>query len=144
MYKRILIPVDTGENSSWTHALPVAVELAKTFGAKLSVMTVAPDMHYPTVAQFFPEDANKKMLDGARQSLDQLVEGEVPNSIDCEALVSQGTVYDEILRTAKDVSADLIVMASHRPDLSDYMIGPNAARVVRHADISVMVVRGQG
>ena len=37
---------------------------------------------------------------------------------------------------------DLIVMASHRPELKDYLIGPNAARVVRHADCSVQVVRG--
>jgi len=33
------------------------------------------------------------------------------------------------------------VLASHRPDLKDYLLGPNAARVVRHADRSVFVVR---
>jgi nucleotide-binding universal stress UspA family protein len=32
-------------------------------------------------------------------------------------------------------------MASHRPELSDYLLGPNAARIVRHAKQSVLVVR---
>jgi nucleotide-binding universal stress UspA family protein len=32
-------------------------------------------------------------------------------------------------------------MGSHRPNMSDYLIGPNAARVVRHAPVSVLVVR---
>jgi nucleotide-binding universal stress UspA family protein len=35
----------------------------------------------------------------------------------------------------------MIVMASHRPEMSDYLLGANAARVVRHAKISVLVVR---
>jgi nucleotide-binding universal stress UspA family protein len=50
-------------------------------------------------------------------------------------------VYEEILATARDLKADLIVMASHRPELKDYLLGPNAARVVRHSDVSVLVVR---
>lgn len=39
------------------------------------------------------------------------------------------------------LGADLIVMASQRPELKDYLLGPNAARVVRHAEQSVLVVR---
>ena len=35
----------------------------------------------------------------------------------------------------------LIVMGSHHPELKDYLLGPNAAKVMRHADCSVMVVR---
>jgi nucleotide-binding universal stress UspA family protein len=35
----------------------------------------------------------------------------------------------------------VIVLASHRPELKDYLLGPNAARVVRHAKCSVLVVR---
>ena len=50
-------------------------------------------------------------------------------------------MYEVILAVAKGIDADLIVMASHRPELKDYLLGPNAARVVRHADQSVLVVR---
>ena len=45
------------------------------------------------------------------------------------------------LSVAKQISCDLIVMASHRPGAKDFLLGPNAARVVRHANCSVTVVR---
>jgi len=32
-------------------------------------------------------------------------------------------------------------MASHRPALKDFLLGPNAAKVVRHAKCAVMVIR---
>jgi len=45
------------------------------------------------------------------------------------------------LTTAHEQRADLIVMASHRPELKDYLIGPNAAYVAQHAFCSVLVLR---
>ncbi|HYZ26966.1 MAG TPA: universal stress protein [Geminicoccaceae bacterium] len=42
---------------------------------------------------------------------------------------------------ARTVPAGLIVMGSHHPELKDYLLGPNAAKVMRHADCSVTVVR---
>ena len=45
------------------------------------------------------------------------------------------------MKAADKLKCDLIVMASHRPELKDYLLGPNAARVVRHARQSVFVVR---
>ena len=53
-----------------------------------------------------------------------------------------GRVYDQIIEAANRLNADAIVMGSHAPELSDYLLGPNAARVVRHARQSVFVVRG--
>jgi nucleotide-binding universal stress UspA family protein len=55
--------------------------------------------------------------------------------------VRQGSIYSEILSVAREQQVDLIVMASHRPEMKDYLIGTNAARVVRHAACSVLVVR---
>ena len=54
---------------------------------------------------------------------------------------SPHAVYQVILETAAKIGADLIVMASHRPKPMDYLLGPNAAKVVRHAKTSVLVVR---
>ena len=65
----------------------------------------------------------------------------MPDGIDTAAVAGHGTVYEEVLRVAGEIDADLIVMASHRPELRDYLLGPNAARVVRHAAMSVLVVR---
>lgn len=52
-----------------------------------------------------------------------------------------GNPAHEILDSATDNKADLIMLASHNPDLRDYFIGSTAARVVRHAQCSVLISR---
>lgn len=52
-----------------------------------------------------------------------------------------GIAADQILACATECQADLIMIASHKPGLSDYFIGSTAARVVRHAQTSVLVAR---
>ncbi len=54
---------------------------------------------------------------------------------------ASGGVYHELLREATDWGADLIVVGSHRPVMSDYLLGSNAKTIVRHAECSVLVVR---
>jgi universal stress protein F len=55
--------------------------------------------------------------------------------------VKEGSPKDNILELAKTLPADLVIIASHRPDITTYLLGSNAAAVVRHADCSVLVVR---
>jgi nucleotide-binding universal stress UspA family protein len=55
--------------------------------------------------------------------------------------VLSGGVYHELLRDAAEWRADLIVVGSHRPIMSDYLLGSNAKTIVRHAQCSVLVVR---
>ena len=57
-------------------------------------------------------------------------------------LVTHGaSIYAEILAVAEEAEADLIVVGSHRPAMKDYLLGTNAARIVRHARCSVLVAR---
>ena len=141
MYKDILVPVDLNQASSWEKALPTAVELCKSFGATLHVLNVVPDFGMTTVAAHFPEDFQEKSVEAARAALHEFVRQHVPDGVKVQHIVGYGTVYDEILRVAREIKTDLILMASHRPELRDYLLGPNAARVVRHSEVSVLVVR---
>ncbi len=141
MYERILIAVDLNDPSSWRKVFPTAAALCDAFGAKLSVLTVVPDFGLPSVAQFFPDDFADRALARAESELDHLIAEHLPSVSSVQRLVAYGTPYTEILRVAREIETDLIVMASHRPELKDYLLGPNAARVVRHARCSVMVVR---
>lgn len=142
MFNAVLVPIDLNQPSSWEKALPMAVGLCRDSGAKLTVMTVVPDFGMPIVAQYFPADYADRAQSEAKSALEKLVADLVPEGVDAECLVGYGTIYDEIMKAAGDKACDLIVMASHRPELKDYLIGPNAARVVRHAGCSVLVVRG--
>lgn len=141
MYKDILFPVDLNQASSWEKALPTAVEYCKTFGATLHVLNVVPDFGMSVVGTYFPEDFEQKALEGAREELHNFVRQHVPEGVKVQHVVGHGTVYDEILRVAREIKADLILLAAHRPELKDFLLGPNAARVVRHSDKSVLVVR---
>ena len=141
MYKNILIPIDLKHESSWQRALPIALVEARHSGAQLHVVTVIPAVDMLLTAVHLPKDFNRKQREQASHQLAELVKKEVPDDISVRQTVKEGSVYREILHEADDVNADLIVMASHRPELKDYLLGLNAARIVRHADCSVLVVR---
>ncbi|MBR3370254.1 MAG: universal stress protein [Rhodobacteraceae bacterium] len=63
------------------------------------------------------------------------------SDIAVEAVIRQGQPSASILGCAQEAAADLIMIASHKPGLSDYFIGSTAARIVRHAQVSVLVTR---
>ena len=81
------------------------------------------------------------MRENARNLLRRIVADQVPESVNVRHIVGEGTIYKTIIETADRVGADLIVMGANRPELQDYLLGPNAARVVRHSLRSVLVVR---
>ncbi len=141
MYKNVLLTVDLSDESSWRKALPTSIEYCQAFGATLHLMTVVPDYGMTVVGQFFPEDYATKAVAQAKRELKAFAAKHVPPKLKTERTVAYGTIYEEILDTARKVDADLIVVGSHRPELKDYLLGPNAARVVRHANRSVLVVR---
>lgn len=140
MYKTVLLPVDLDEEPSWRKALPAAVEYCRASDAALHVLTVVPDLAMGVTA-YLPEDSGRKLVKRAKDALSAFVEENVPETLGANGIVVQGTVYQRILEVAEEIGADLIVMAAHRPALKDYLLGPNAARVVRHATCSVLVVR---
>jgi nucleotide-binding universal stress UspA family protein len=138
-FENILVAIDLGEDSSWKEALPTAIDQAQHTGGRLHIVTVVPDE--PPQLAWLPEDYSKKMIAYANTQLAKLIETHVPEQMKAQPHVRQGTIYSEIVKLAKELGADLIVMASHRPELKDYLLGPNAARVLRHAGCPVLVIR---
>lgn len=140
MYKSILVPIDLAHESSWKKAVPVAKAIADTFKADLHVVTVVPDVRVGMVSQYFPADFEETSVRKAAEEL-QAVAAEQFGDADVTEHVHVGNVYRTIVKTAKDNGCDLIVMASHRPEITDILIGPNADQVARHTTASVMIVR---
>ena len=104
-------------------------------------MTVVPDFGSAMVSQFFPRDHEEKMMERAGEVFHKFAADRVPDSISVKHIVADGTIYKTIIETAEVIGVDLIIMGSHRPELEDYLLRPNAARVVRHSTKSVLVVR---
>jgi nucleotide-binding universal stress UspA family protein len=141
MFKEILLPVDLGNPETQKRAIDTAVELARAFDCRLHVMTIVPDLGESVVSSFFPVDFQEKAMEAANQRLHAFVAERIPEGIKVQHIVAHGSIYGQIVDFAKKINADVIVMASHRPALRDYLLGPNAAQVTRNADCSVMVVR---
>lgn len=141
MYKKILLAIDLGDEESLLPLLKEAEALASSHGAELHVLTVVPSYTMPLVGSFFPPDYEKNAMAAAREALIKFLDdnAEVPGAM--KGHVAHGTIYDEIMKAADKFGCDLIMLAAHRPALRDYLLGPNAARVVRHANQSVFVVR---
>ena len=141
MYQKILLCVDLHDEASWRKSLPAAVEICQSFGAELHILTVVPDLPSGVLELYLPEGRAVNLIRESDTSLAEFVSRHLAKSPTAHQHVGQGTVYRVILVTAGTIGADLIVMGSHSPAMSDFMLGPNAARVVRHSDRSVLVVR---
>ncbi len=141
MFKQILFPVDLTEPDSWREALPVALEQCRGAGTVLHVLTVLPEFS-ARVSQYFPDHAREKYRADSIAELSRFVKDNIPAGIEVREVISEGTIYQEIMAAAGAVGADLIVMASHAPStMKHLLLGANADQVVRHSDCSVLVVR---
>ncbi len=140
MPRTILLPVDLSDPASWQKPLAEAVSMLD--GGTLHVVSVFPDFGIPQVSGFFKPGYEREALAAFGKALSEWVAETLPAGVDVNPHVLHGSIYDEILRAADKLKVDLIVIGAHRPALKDYLLGPNAARVVRHAAQSVYVVRG--
>ncbi|RBP04541.1 nucleotide-binding universal stress UspA family protein [Roseiarcus fermentans] len=140
MYKRIVLAVDLGETSAAPKGLSEALELAKAWGGSLRLVNVQPVVP-ATFMEYVPADFDAEQTKRALEQLNELVAG-VDLPADRKSVAARaGGIYHELLEEATEWGADLIVVGSHRPVMSDYLLGSNAKTIVRHAQCSVLVVR---
>lgn len=140
MFKSIVVPIDIAHRSSWQHAIPEGIQMATVTGGKLTVMTVVREVTALFEARYLTFMLEQAMSD-ARYELRTIVSQHPAGTVAVSQNVRFGGIGREILAEAVEQEADLILMASHRPEMRDYLIGPNAAHVARHARCSVLVLR---
>lgn len=142
MYTKIMLPVDLNEEASWEKALPTALSLCQSFGASLHVVTVLPDYRMPLVGSYFPKDFAEKAHQAVSDAQHEFIREHVPEDITVQSVIVDGSPWEAIIKAAKQLEIDLIVMASHnKRKFVDYVLGPNAEHVVHHSKVSVMIVR---
>jgi nucleotide-binding universal stress UspA family protein len=140
MFKKILIPIDLTELAVAKPALDAAVELGAHSKGALRLVTV--ETFLPaSFMEYVPPGFDKSQEERALHALEE-ISAELAYPKDrLSWTVRFGGIYVEILAEAEEWSADLIVVGSHRPSMSTYLIGSNAKTIVRHARCSVLVVR---
>jgi nucleotide-binding universal stress UspA family protein len=141
MFKAILVPVDLAELEIAKPALDVAVEFLRLRDDSklrlLNVQTLLPAGFMEYVPANFDVDQQERAMVALEEFSATL---QVPPER-ISYTVRIGGIYPEILAEAEEWKADIIVIGSHRPAMSTYLLGSNAKTVVRHANCSVLVVR---
>lgn len=134
MYTKVLVPVSLAEGAETQKAF----ELARQFcGADGEIHAMHVVETVPTFSEsFVPSEVMQQMEEQSKQAFDALVPKDV-----AQKEVLHGAAGALILQHAEKIGADCIIVASHRPGLADYFLGSTAARVVRHAQCSVHVLR---
>lgn len=140
MFKTILVPIDVSQSDSGEAGLKAAAEIAATSGAKLILLNVVGDIPN-LVADQLPSNYLEATRARASEAIEKLAEKQKLASGSYEIRTTHGKTYSKILDVAEKGGADLIVIASHQPGAADYLLGSTAAKVVRHAHCSVLVVR---
>lgn len=143
MSSSVLCAIDVSQPGVDRNVLIEAYKLAQLDDARLDVITVVPDFGMSVVGGFFDRNFHDKAVAEGRKILNEFVTETLGAEVnkDVRHVVATGKAYAEILHAAREAGSDLIVIGSHKPELSDYLLGPNAARVVRHSKCSVYVVR---
>lgn len=136
MYKKIIVPVDMGQLEKGEKILAKAQALLDE-GGKIVLVNVV-----ETVPSYLTVDLPVDFIDvSVKDAQDKLATLDAKFSAAAKQVVRVGSPAREIMDIAEKEGADLIIIASHRPDFTNYLIGATADRVVRHAKCSVLVDR---
>ncbi|MBB2710254.1 universal stress protein [Rhizobium sophoriradicis] len=136
MYRKIIVAIALGRLDRGENILRKAASLLDE-GGEIVALNVVEDV--PTyVAIELPANMLEDALKDSRDKLEGLV---ATTGIAARIDIRNGPPAKAIIAAAESHGADLIILASHIPDFSNYFIGATADRVVRHAKCSVLVER---
>jgi nucleotide-binding universal stress UspA family protein len=145
MFKKILVPTDGSALAQ--SAAATAAQLAKTQGAEVIGVYVIDPFPYIGMGEASAAGLQSYLTESrnlAGQALDALgkvcaAEG-VPFAGDT---IERTVVYEGVIETAQAEGCDLIVMASHgRQGMKAMILGSVAQKVLTHASMPVLIVKG--
>ncbi len=140
MFNKILAAVDIDDNEKADKILRVAADIANIYTARLHVLSVIGAVQ-AVISQHLPEGYEKMAMRKTERDLTGLTTNVDLNQGKVTSSARFGDIYREILAQAEKSDVDLIIIGSNKPQATDFLLGTNAARVVRHSSCSVFVVR---
>ncbi|MFC7068569.1 universal stress protein [Halobaculum lipolyticum] len=142
MYDDLLVPTDGSDRTD--AAVDHAVALARAFDATIHVLSVV-----DTRNRFESPSAGvaaEAWVDAERERAEEAVErvaAAVPDDVDVERVVRDGTPTSEIAAYVEAEPVDAIVMATHgRSGLDRYLMGSVTEKIVRSSSVPVLTVSG--
>jgi nucleotide-binding universal stress UspA family protein len=140
--KTLLVALDGSKRAP--SVLEAAVAQARSAGAKLVLFRavgIPVDLPFTSMGMS-PTDVLTTLEERAEGELNELAR-QFASTVPHEIRVEAGNSWQAICQAAQAVDAGLIVIGSHGYGAIDRVLGTTAARVVNHADRSVLVVRSR-
>ena len=138
MFKKIVSPVDLAHAEKLTKALAVTGELARSYGAEICFVGVTGST--PSELGRTPEEYSKHLAKFAAEQGATL--GVATSSHTIVSTDPAVQMNQELEAAGAEIGADLVVMATHPPGVSDYFWSGHGAHLAAHSDASVMLIRG--
>lgn len=140
---KILVPIDFSDYSK--NSLKYAIFMAKEFNSELALVYVVEPVIYPpdfSMGQVVFPTTDHDMYGRANEELDKLAKSEIPQEIKVKIIIKTGKPFIEIIETAKEENADLIIIATHgHTGVEHILFGSTAEKVVRKAPCPVLTLR---
>ncbi|WP_114905137.1 universal stress protein [Kordia sp. SMS9] len=139
--QKIIVPIDFSKHSEY--ALEAAAALAQKHNGEILAL------HMLELSNaLISDDDNSKQAEAvfylklAEQKFADFLDKPFLKDVKVTPIVKHFKVFSEVNDVAKEHNADMIVMGSHGTSgLKEIFIGSNTEKVVRHADIPVLVIK---
>lgn len=137
MFKHIMVPVDLHVPPEVSKATDVAAEMAKWQGAKITIVSV-------TGTGVSDAPHTPEAISEALASMSTKVGEKSGGEVEVLNVTSHDIAVEvdaALMRAADQIGADLIVVGTHAPRITDYILSSHASHLAKHASVSVFVVR---
>jgi nucleotide-binding universal stress UspA family protein len=148
---KVLLAVDGSRYSEATIGLARALRIGKK--AEMGILTVIPEHVFlggRTLADLLGRSAALKIQmqkaeeEKALELLRKLSRSLAAPGREVETMIRKGSPADEIIKTCRDMSADLVLVGfKGTSDSPEFLLGSVAHKVVRYAPCSVLVAKGK-
>jgi nucleotide-binding universal stress UspA family protein len=137
MYSKIMVPVDLAHLEALERSLQIAADMARHYDAEICYVSVTANTPGPVART--PAEYEKKLKAFASEQASR--HGQPTSS---RVLISHDPTADMeriLVRTADEIGADLVLMATHLPHKVDAIMPSHGDKVAKHSDVSVFLVR---
>jgi nucleotide-binding universal stress UspA family protein len=147
--KQVLIAVDY--DLAAEKVAETGYTIAKAFGSRITLLHVVSDPSYYYSTEYAPilgftgfsvkgfEHAIEEIRETGGEFLETVKEHLKDDAV--ETIVKEGDAAEMILETAKEINADMIIMASHgRKGLERLLVGSVSENVLRHSAFPILII----
>lgn len=141
--KKIIVPIDFSEHSE--NALKAAALIAKKTNATLVALHMLDIQDFNlSESASYQQEKMVFFLKLAEKKIKTFLEKDYLKEIKTVPIIKHYKIFSEINDIAKEIEADLIVMASHGASgLKEFFMGSNTEKVIRYAEIPVLIIKNE-